>query len=59
MAGNTATGTAVAAANPAMKNRLLTSTDALRLNPFDAVYTPRRGRAASDEIRSSVDWTCP
>jgi len=57
--GSTASGTAVAAPNPAMKNRLLTSTDALRLNPFDAVYSPRPGRAGSDGFRSSVDWTCP
>jgi len=35
----------VAAPNPAMKDRLLTSTEVLRLNPFDPVYNPA-GRSA-------------
>jgi hypothetical protein len=38
--GSTAAGTAVAAPNPAMKDRLLTSTDVLRVNPLDPVYNP-------------------
>jgi len=43
--GSTAAGTAVAAPNPAMKDRLLTSTYVLRLNPFHPVYNPAAQRA--------------
>jgi hypothetical protein len=57
--GSTAAGTAVAAPNPAMKVRLLTSTDVPRLNPFHPVYNPAGRRAGWERIRGSQSQRGP
>jgi hypothetical protein len=57
--GSTAPGTAVAAPNPAMKERLLTSTHVLRLNPLAPVYNPAGQRAGEKQAMDAAAFFFP
>jgi hypothetical protein len=42
-----------------MKDRLLTSTDVLRLNPFDPVYNPAGQRAGEKQAMDAAAFFFP